>query len=222
MTPREQATNFMLQMVQEIDPSGHNRAIMEKDLASLSDAEFDKLMKDYASGVDRPCIYAPNFGPVKLNVERNLQIGEKIGHQFFQSLVVHSNDPETPTYITPPKYLVLDMPWRRTIQLGQEGISVAEHNNSVDARTGTVTGASAASKVSSPEISVLAAMGMDNTIRELASVRGGDEGSWAALEATFQRNGEASLSEVTQFATGPESVRALSSMLTSMHISNSL
>lgn len=222
MTPRQQATEYLLHWVQEIDPSGHNKAIMEKELASLTDEQFSQLMDDYLADKDRPCIYAPNFGPVNLDVERNLEIGKRIGHEFFSQLVVGSSDPDTPTYITPPKYLVLDMPWRRTVQLQQEGISVAEHNNSVDQRTGAVTGASAASKLSAPEMGVLAAMGMDNTIKELASVRGGDEGGWAAMEAMFQRDGEASLSQISQFATGPESVKALSSLLTSMHIANSL
>ena len=222
MTPREQATKYILDLVQEIDPSGHNKTIMQAEFASLSDEQFGQMMRDYASGADRPCIYAPNFGPVNIDVARNMEIADRIGHQFMQQLVIGSADADTPTYVTPPKYFVLDMPWRRTVQLLQEGISVAEHNNSIDHRTGAVTGGSAASKLSAPESSVLAAMGMDNTIRELSSVRGGDEGSWAAMEAMFQRDGEASLSQISQFSTGPESVKALASLLTPMHIANSL
>lgn len=222
MTPRQQATKYLLDLLQEIDPSGHNKKITEEDFASLSDKQFADMMNDFESGNDRPCLFAPNFGPVELDVARNFEIGERIGHKFNQQLVIGSTDPETPTYVTPPSYLVLDMPLRRTVQLLQEGISVAEHNNSVDQKTGSVTGASAASKLSAPEFNVLSGMGMDETLRELANVRGGDGGSWNALEATMQRDGRASLAQLKQFSTGPESVNALSSLLTSMHISNSL
>lgn len=222
MTPREQATKYLLDLVQEIDPTGTNTKIISEELASLNDVQFAQLMDDYEKGNDRPAMYAPNFGPVNIDVERNFAIGERIGHKFFQQLVIGSTDEDTPTYVTPPKYLVLDMPWRRTVQLQQEGMSVAEHNNSVDMRTGAVSGNSAASKISGPEFNVLAAMGMDKTIQEHASVRGGDAGSWAAMEALFARDGEVSLASLEPHSTGPESVRALGSLLTSMHIANTL
>lgn len=222
MTPREKATKYLLDIVQEMDPTGINTKIIADEMASLSDEQFAHLMDDYANGHDRPAITAPVFGPVDIDVERNFAIGDRIGHEFFQQLVIGSSDPDTPGYVTPPKYLVLDMPYRRTVQLQQEGISVAEHNNSVDMRTGAVSGASAASKLSGPEFNVLAAMGMDRTIQEHASVRGGDAGSWAAMEALFARDGYASLDNIQQHATGPESVRALGSLLTAMHIANSL
>lgn len=222
MTPREKATKYLLDIVQEIDPTGTNTKIISDELSSLDDAQFAQLMEDYLADRDRPAMYAPNFGPIVIDVERNFRIGDRIGHQFFQQLVMGSSDPDTPGYVTPPKYLVLDMPWRRTVQLQQEGISVAEHNNSIDMRTGAVSGSSAASKLSGPEQNVLAAMGMDRTIQEHASVRGGDAGAWAAMEALFSRDGTVSLTQLEQHATGPESVRALGSMLTSMHIANSL
>lgn len=222
MTNRELATKYILDLIQEIDPSGYNREITQADLAGLTDEQFAALMQDYEDGTDRPRIYAPNFGPVNLDVDRNLAIAERIGHKFMQQLVIGSTDEDTPTYITPPEYMVLEVPWRRTIQIASHGVSVAEHNNSVDHKTGAVSGASAASKLSAPEQGVLAAMGMDNTIKELASVRGGDEGSWQAMEVMFQRTGEASLSQIENFSTGPESVKALSALLTGMHIANSL
>ena len=48
MTPREQATKYILDLVQEIDPSGHNKTIMQAEFARLSDEQFGQMMRDYA------------------------------------------------------------------------------------------------------------------------------------------------------------------------------
>lgn len=220
MTPREKATEWALEYVTKIDPTGINTKINREFLEALTDQQFDELMEKYFNDEERIPITAPNFGKTNLNVKRNLAIGKELGHDFYQQIVYHSDDPETPSYVGQPKFLVMDMPWRRTSQLLQEGISVAKHNNSIDQRTGAVTGASAASKLSGPEQNVLYAMNMVKTIEELGSARGGDAGRWQALEASFQRTGQAKLEDLEYFSTGPESFRSFSSLLTAMHIAN--
>ena len=222
MSNREIAMKFALDILNEMDPTGKNAEIAQIELGALSDVEFGQLMELYASGKERLPIFAPVFGEVNLDVERNIAIGERLGYNFFQQIVYHSADADTPSFVGAPKYLVMEMPWRRTAQLLVEGISVAKHNNSTDQRTGAVTGASASSKMSGPEQGVLYAMNMKNAITELGSARGGDSGRWQAMEASFQRTGEASLAEISEFSTGPEAVTSLASLLTSMHIANSL
>lgn len=222
MSKRKEATEYALKMISLIDPSGINTDIRRKELEELSDEQFDQLMQTYASGKDRLPLIAPNFGKVNLDVERNIDLAkEHFNHSFFQQIVHHSQDPDTPSYVGEPKYLVMEMPYRRTMQLLVEGISVASHNNSIDQRTGAVTGASAAAKFSGPEGAVVQSMGMMNTFRELMSVRGGDQGAFRAMEVSIQRTGEASLEEVAEFGTGRESVATLSNYLTAMHIANS-
>lgn len=222
MTPREKATKFAVDIFNRMDPSGNNTRILLETLEPLTDAQFAQLMDEFQSGKERLSIYSPVFDDVNLDVDRNMEIGEELGYKWFQQVVYHSTDPETPSYVGRPELFTLEMPWRRTAQLLIEGVSVAKHNNSVDQRTGAVTGASAASKLSGPEQNVLFSMGMVNTIIELGSARGGDAGRWQAIEASMRRTGRASLKELENFSTGPESIRALSSLLTAQHISNSL
>lgn len=222
MSQRKKAIEFALSYIQKIDPTGINTKILKENLESLSEAEFSKLMDVYESGEDMLSIQYPVFGPVKLDVNRNLEIGKELGHKFFHHLTISSPDPDTPSHVTPPKYLVLEIPVRRTIQLLEKGISTAKNNNRIDPRTGTVTGDSATSKISFPEQGVLSGMGMDNTIKELASVRGGDIGAHGAMEALMMRDGQASIAQLEAYATGPESVRSYGSLLTSMHIRNNL
>ena len=144
MGKRKEATEYALKMISLIDPSGINTDIRRKELEELSDEQFDQLMQTYASGKDRLPLIAPNFGKVNLDVERNIELAkEHFNHSFFQQIVHHSQDPDTPSYVGEPKYLVMEMPYRRTMQLLVEGISVASHNNSIDQRTGAAFAARA-------------------------------------------------------------------------------
>lgn len=222
MSLREEATKYALSYISKIDPSGINTEITRQELAALTDEQFAQLMEAFFTNQESLAITAPNFGKVKIDVERNIEIGKELGHNFFQKIIFHSKDPDTPSVLSDAKWLVMEMPWRRTVQMLVEGISVTKHNNSTNARTGAVSGDSEASKLSGPEFGVLHGMGMVKGIEELRGPRGGDEGSWKAMEASMQRTGSASLDEIKEFSTGNQAVRSLSVYLTAMHLANSL
>jgi hypothetical protein len=199
-----------------------NAKLTREQLEGISQKEFDDLMEDYFAETECPVIYAPNNGPVQLNTKRNIKLAESMGHDFMQHLVIGSDDPNEPTYVTPPKYFVLDLPWRRQAQVGMLGISVPSHHNTVDARTGAVTGDSASAKLSGAEANLYQAMGMQKTLYELLNVRGGDEGSRRAMETEISRTGSASIATIEKFSTGVGVVSAMKSMLTAMHMNNTL
>lgn len=222
MTKRQEATTYLLGMIDKIDPSGTNRKITEQSLKGLTDAQFASMMDDFESGADCPPIYAPNFGPVKLDIKRNLAVGKELGHDFYQQLWIGSTDPQTPRYLTPVKYMILELPVRRQAQILAKGISTTEHTRSVDQRTGQVAGDSAAAKVSYPELQILRGMGMENTTKELIKFRGGDLRGFDAMNAMAYRQGEVSLAAITPYASGVESTSAMKVSLTSMHLSNTL
>lgn len=222
MTQRQKATDYLLAHLDKIDPSGHNSKITGQQLAALSDEQFAQLMQDFEEGKDRPAIYAPAFGPVKLDVQRNLNLFKELGHDPFQQLWIGSTDPQTPRYLSPIKYLVMELPVRRQSQLLIKGISVTEHTRSVDQRTGQVAGDSSAAKVSYPELNILRGMGMEQTTKELIKFRGGDLKGFDAMNAMAYRQGEVSLHAIANSASGVESTSAMKVSLTSMHLSNTL
>lgn len=223
MKNRQEATEYILSMLDKIDPSGHNSRITKAELSKLSDEEFDKLMQDYADDRERPVVYEPNFGPVNLSVDRNIKIArEHFGYEFRQRLWIGSNDKDTPKYLTPISYLVLELPFRRQAQIGRKGISTTEHTRSIDQRTGQVAGDSAAAKVSYPELQILRGMGMFETAKELIKFRGGDLGGFDALNTMATREGEVSQAAIEQFSTGVESTKAMKTVLYCMHLSNTL
>lgn len=223
---RQAVTQWLCERIAEIEGVSVDKSINAKitkdQLDGLNQQDFDELMNDYSTNADVPAMYVPNNGPVVLNAKRNIKLMRALGHEVMQHLEIGSDDPNEPTYTTPPKYMVLDLPFRRQAQVGILGISVPTHHNTVDARTGAVTGDSAAAKLSGAEANLYQAMGMQKTLFELLNARGGDEGTRRAMETEISRTGSASIASIEKFSTGVGVVSAMRSMLTAMHLNNTL
>lgn len=218
---RKAAQQFLIDMIDEIAPGGDNKKIYEQLLSEMSDAEFDKLMKSYADGSSRPVIYSP-LGKSTLDVKRNLQIGRKLGHDFFQKLLIGSTDPNEGPYLTPVKYMVMELSFRRQAQLLTKKISIQEHNNSMNQLTGQPTGASKSARMSYPETQVLRSMGLEDSLVELLKMRGGDIKGFDTMNRVVARDGTVSLKAIEHLSSGVESTKALKTYLTCMHLESTL
>ena len=218
---RRAAESVILKYIQEIDPSGHNKALYELKFKSMTDSEFEFFIDRLEDGKQHLAIVAPNFSPVKLDVERNFEVAEQLGHNFFQHVWMPERD-GVPAYLTPIPYLVIDLPLRRQAQLLEKKISIPADNNAVDDFTGQVTGASKGSKISYPEVQVVSAMGLDKSLEELMKARGGDEGAFNAMNSMIQRTGSVSLAAIERFSTGVKSKQALNTLLAGMMLSSTL
>lgn len=187
----------------------------------MSDKEFDKFIEDLASGARTLCVVIPNFGKVEATVDNNMQVGDELGHNFFQQLWIDDSNGEN-SYLTPTEYLVMDVPLRRASQILIKKISVPKNTKVVDSMTGQVTGESKGAKISYPELQICAAMGLENSMVELMKYRGGDARGGAALSGMISKYGSANLATLNQFASGVESTRTLKTFLTSMHLKSTL
>lgn len=218
---RSKAEAFIIKYIDKIAPGGQNKAIYEKLFSAMNDKQFDEFINDLESGKRFLTVIAPNFGKVNITVENNLKIAEELKHEFFQKLWIEG-DEETPTYLTPIKYLVVDLPLRRASQLLTKKISVPDHNRVIDAMTGQPTGESKGAKISYPELQVAAAMGLDNCMIELMKYRGGDNKGGVALNAMLSKYGTANLSTLSQYSSGVESTKTLKTFLTALHLKSNL
>ena len=221
MKNREETQKFIIDNIEALMPSSDNKKIYEDLFSKMSDEEFDVFMKGIESGEKKLAIIAPNFGKQRLSVERNLALAKKLGHNFFERIWIEGTG-DVPTYLTPIPYMVVDIPLRRQAQLLVKKISIPEDNKTVDNLSGQPTGASKGSKISYPELQVLAAMKLDSCTTEMLKYRGGDMGGFVAMNKMISRNGGVSLKSIEQYATGVESTRTLKSFLTSMHLENTL
>lgn len=222
MTPQRQASqDFILDCVTKMAPNGENAKIYENLFSKMDDKAFDVFITKLESGESRLALIAPNFGTTGITTERNLNFAKELGHEFFQRIWIEG-DKDTPTYLTPIPYLVVDLPLRRQAQLLVKKISIPEDNKVVDDFTGQPTGRSQGSKISYPEVQVMAAMGLDKCIEEFIKYRGGDTKGFNAMNNAISTTGGVRLEGIAHLAGGVESTRTLKTFLTCMHLESQL
>jgi hypothetical protein len=219
---KRQATEaFVLKYIEKLMPGSENTQLYQDLFASMDDEQFDQFIQALEKEETTLAVIAPNFGKVKLTVENNLALAQELGHNFFERLWIKPDD-NSPAFLTPKEYLVMDLPLRRQAQVLVKKISIPEDNQSVDDLTGQPSGKSEAAKISYPETQVLAALNLDKTLNELLKYRGGDTQGFNAMNDSFARTGGASQEAIKHLAGGVKSTQTLHTILLAMHLSNTL
>lgn len=218
---RKAAVAELLAGLEALLPGSENTALYKARLESMSDAQFEDWVKGLDLKTERIAVIVPNFSPKnQIDVKRNLDLAVKWGHNFFERLWMPRDDGSY--YLTPIPYLVMDLPLRRQAQHLIKKISIPEDNKSVDDLTGQPTGKSKGSKLSYPEIQVLAALNLDHAIVEMIKIRGGDTKAFNASNTIVAKTGSVSQKEIEPYAGGVESTKTLGIILTAMHLGNTI
>lgn len=218
---RAKAESFILKYIEKLAPKSANYSMYKKLFESMNDKQFEEFIDDLANKKKFLCITDPNFKSNGITVENNLKIAEELGHDFFQNIWIEGQE-DSPTYLTPVKYMVVDLPVKRASQTLMKKIKVPEHNRVIDTLSGQPTGDSKGAKLSYPEIQVCAAMGMDQTMEELLKFRGGDNKGWSAYNGMIHKYGKANLKVLENYSSGVESTKQLKTFLSCMLLKNSL
>lgn len=221
MPNRAKAEAVILQNIEKLLPGSDNVRLYKELFASMDDKQFDDFMKGIEEGTVRLAIIAPNMGAQKLDVKRNLDLAKELGHNFFERIWMYPKDGSAP-YLTPIPYLVVQLPLRRQAQLLVKKISIPQDNRSVDHLSGQPTGSSKGSKISYPELQILASQGLDQSIVEMIKYRGGDLQGFNAMNNSIAKTGGVSLQAIESLGTKVKSTQTLSTILTAMHYRNSL
>ena len=218
---RKAAEASILNDIEALLPGSENTQIYRDLFASMSDKAFDEFMASLADGTKRLAIVAPNLADKKLDVERNLALAKKWGHNFFERLWIDEGN-DIPPYLSPQRYLIVDLPLRRQAQLLVKKISIPTDNKSIDDYTGQPTGKSKGSTLSYPETQVMAANNLDNCLTEMLKFRGGDIKGHDAMNNAISKTGGVSLQSIMSLGTKVKSTETLSTLLTCMHLENQL
>lgn len=218
---RAAATEVILTYIDKLMPGSPNTEIYRQRFAEMSDKEFDEFMGQLEREEIFLTIQAPNLDKNKLSIERNFEIAKELGHEFFERIWMDEGN-DIPPYLTNHKYLIVDLPLRRQAQLLTKKISIPKNNNTVDNLTGQPTGPSKGSKISYPELQILAALGLDNCSIELMKYRGGDLKGFNVMNNSISKTGGVELSTLDKLGTKVKSTQTLYTYLTSMHLSNTL
>jgi hypothetical protein len=218
---RKAAEEYIIKYIDALLPGSPNTKIYERLFANMDDKAFDTFMHGLNDGTIRLAIIVPNLTGMKLSVERNLALAKELGHEFFEQLLIDPGN-DIPPYMTPEKYLIVDLPVRRQAQLQEKKISIPEHNRSVDDFTGQPTGASKGSKISMPEIQILAARNLDRSLLEMIKMRGGDTKAFNAMNDSISKTGGVNLKSIETLGTTVTSTDTLRAFLTACHLQNTL
>lgn len=218
---REAAMAQIIELLSMFDGKNASVTEVESMLNDLSDAEFDVYMQKLQSGDEILPYYLPNLGKIRITAEKNLKIAKKLGHDFFQRLWL--TDPATgQTYLTPKKYLVIDLPLKRLQQHLLDKIKIPASNKHIDELTGQPSGASKGSTVSFPELQILYSTGLERTLTELIKFRGGDEEAYRELSKDAMNNGIPSMAAAYDPSTRVKSTVTVSTLLRAAHLDNNL
>ena len=212
---------FIINFVESILPGGGNKEMYTSLFERMSDKEF----KEYMEVIKKRGyldIVVPNLSKVKLNTARNIAIGKKYGHEFFERVWIKHSDPNKPSYLSNEKYMIVHFQVKRQSQHSIKGISTSEDNKRLDQLTGQPTGDSRAAKVSYPEAQLINGMNLPVSLVELEKMRGGDIGMFNAMKSSLSTTGKVSMAAIADRATGVESTRNLNIFLTCAHLKNNL
>lgn len=222
---RSAAEAVILKRIEQMNPGGPTPDIYRKMFAKMDDLAFDGFMMKLKHRQGRLAIIAPNSltpDATKLTIEKALAMATEMKHEFYQRIWINPKDGKTPAFLTNKTYLVLDLPYRRQAQLLEKKARIPKHNRSIDELTGQAAGDSKGSKLSSPEIQVLAALNLPNMITEQIKFRGGDVKGFDAMNNMIDKTGAVSMAAIEHLAGGVESTRTLSTYMNAMHLSNTL
>lgn len=218
---RKKTEEFIIKYIDKMLPGSDNVKLYKEKFDNMSDEEFHLFMLDLKANKTRLCIISPNFSKPRLEVERNLKIAKELGYKFFQKVKIPKKG-TLPAYTTPREYLIIDLPLRRQAQLLDKKASIPEDQSVVDKMTGQPTGKSKGAKFSKPEIEVISALGLDKSLEEILTLRGGDGKGYIALNNSIYRTGGASIEALKPFRGEVKAKAALRVILNGMHIQNNL
>ena len=221
MGNRKAATAELLKMIDRLLPGSENATLYKDRLATMTDDDFEAFIGRLETGEEILSLIAPNLSEHKLSLENNLALAKEWKHEFFEQLWL--TDPTTGVvYLTPVKYLVVDLPVRRQQQLLFEKMSIPKDNRRVDENTGQPAGDSHGASLSFPEVQTLYAQGIDQSIEELFKFRGGDIKGMQAMNRQVIETGSVSLASLRRVRTVVKSTETLSTLLKAMHLDNNL
>jgi len=219
MSKRQQVTNFILKHLKTMDPSGLNHDRYKAFFSDMSDAEFDKYMKQLKAGEVKLCLYAPNMkNPLK--VEHMYKVAKELNVKLFQR-ITFKDEITGMTYTTPNEYLVVTLPVRRARQFLMHKMSVFESDKKLDAMTGQVTKPDKSSSISFIEAQLLASRGLYKTLVECLKVRSDDVNAFSSFKRQLEENGSGQLNSLDP-NTVPRSAATLHTVLTCMYYGNNI
>ena len=214
MASRKQIQAKIYEYMDMLDPTGSNSNIYKTLFKPMSDKDFkewySRLGKDY-----KLSFTAPNMGKVKVKLSMLEKVLNRMGLNLEEQLIIEESGIKT---LTPMAHTILSLSVRRASQFAVSKINLPKNNNTRNAITGQVTNKSKAGGISMPEALILTSRGLDNTMKELTSVRAGDTEAMRQLEAVAMDEGKVSLAKLKPYMTKTRGLKSMIQFFRAMHL----
>jgi len=207
---------FIIEFIREVTKSDLNVKLYKDMFKDMSDKDFTDLMIRFRDGDILNIIVDSDQSKNKITVENNLKIAKKYGRPMFQH-VTTVGDKDMPSTVSLHKNFLQIMPFRRTKQTIEKGISVSTDSKHVDLLTGQPSGVSASAKISNPETQILIGMGLSDTATELNVDRSDSQRS-NILISGIKKYGDIPDEVVDKYGEQTRTSQTLKAYLAGMHM----
>jgi hypothetical protein len=188
---RQKIVEKVYKVLKTLMPNGDDAEQWKTRITAMSLTQFNAYMTRMLEGKDDITINAPPFGNV-LRMENVLAAAKLTKTKLFHRVWFES--PATGRRVLSNEYLpIVELHCRRVQQFIDKKLAIPDDDTHIDAMTGQVTSNSRALGLSHPEIQVLQAIGLDDTLSELVRVRGGDMHAYEAFIEQLENQGEADI-----------------------------
>ena len=216
---KKKILKYVVESIAGIDPNGDNVKRYTDMFNKMSDKEFHQFMVNMRDGKWQFHLVIPNMTK-KTPPANVIATAKKVGCELFHRLWL-TDEGSGRKYLTRSKHVVLNLPVRRMQQYLDKKLSVSESDTSIDGLTGQVTGADRSSSITNPEIQALNSKGLNKTLSELVTVRGGDIGAYGEFKRSLEEQGDASLDALESNSIS-RTAKVTEILLAGMHIESNL
>lgn len=190
----------------------YNVLIYKSRFANMSDEEFTQFMEDLKNKKINLAVVQPTGRKNTVTVEKCMNLSVEMNVKILDNVVYKTDTP----YIANFETAILRLPIKRTVQILSSKIGVPKDNKTIDSTTGQPVGKSKGAKITLPELQLLDAIGLNESLIELMKIRGGDQGAYRAYTASLENYGMASQEVINRYSTGVVSSKTLQSIYNSM------
>lgn len=191
----QKIVDYIIKIVTIMDDTLTNANRYKNFFKNMTDKEFDKYMKLLRAGEVQIYMTFPNM-KIPMKMENFLKAAKVSNTKIFQKLIKFDDDTGK-KYLTGEEYPVFNVPIRQLQQYIDKKMSVPDGDSKIDSLTGQVVAQDKAASITNPEIQLLSAMGLSETLKELIKVRGGDVHAYSEFKRQMEETGMAELSRLS-------------------------
>ena len=212
---RKEIEQTIISGVNKLDPSGTNGDIYKALFKRMDEKQFKIWVGKIGTEFHISLVIPIGMSEIRLSLSKLKKVATEMGVKLYEQVIMEESGIKVKT---PNKFNIIRTTIRRSNQHATSKINLSKNNKSRNSLTGQVTGASKGISISQPEVIILGGYDVDEMLREMSSVRGGNVDASIAFEALMVNNGITSLKELDGIATKTQGYKSLRNFFKAMHL----